>query len=113
MLLLLGNRLWRLFKKSSILPLGNKMRMKTKTQFLSSLLVLDEQSGRPKLHLALFSKKDFWDHFHSLILEIILINFLLIIFFLGGLTIKKEFLLSLKHYCYTIFNNTPITSVIM
>ena len=96
MLLLLGNRLWRLFKKSSILPLGNKMRMKTKTVFLSSLLVLDEQSGRPKLHLALFSKKDFWDHFHSLILEIILINFLLIIFFWGGLTIKKEFFIAIE-----------------
>ena len=72
------------------------MRMKTKTVFLSSLLVLDEQSGRPKLHLALFSKKDFWDHFHSLILEIILINFLLIIFFWGGLTIKKEFFIAIE-----------------
>lgn len=97
MLLLLGNRLWRLFKKSSILPLGNKMRMKTKTVFLSSLLVLDEQSGRPKLHLALFSKKDFWDHFHSLILEIILINFLLIIFFfLGGADNKKRIFIAIE-----------------
>jgi len=50
-------------KFPQFLPLGNKMRIKTKTQFLSSLLVLDEQSGRPKLHLALFSKKDFWGYF--------------------------------------------------